>query len=185
MLLVLLTAEDCGLGSRKAIEVDSFEDRMFHELERSFVSEEMDKEHLQALEKRAIQKFYELVDYLNIYTDTSLDIQFRQQAKAMLGKTFISKTDLDAFYFLLKLEEDANSEILINPKGDLIRLNVDSVKMNREFSLSSDSNYEGELNFTINQQGAISQEKIQVVALKISKHFGSNSLEVWELFFKL
>lgn len=184
MVLVLLTAEDCGNNSPPP-SPDELRLNVFENIEDEFTSEQLSEKQLAAFEIRAEQKLVEIFDLVNIYADTSLDVQFRQQAVQSIKAAFISKTALDAFYCLLKLEEDTSSEILINQNREFIRLKVDSVKMNNEFTLSSNANYEAELNFSINQQGVILQEKINVVALKTNKNFGSNSLAVWELFFKL
>ncbi len=61
LLLMLLTAEDCGDSYSGAQQSELNEMKMFDELQGSFVSEELDAESLLALEKRAVQKLQELV----------------------------------------------------------------------------------------------------------------------------
>ena len=88
MLLVLLTAENCS-NNNVADRNDQKLNSMFTNIENDFVNDELSEVALSAFEKRAIQKLKDISDYINIYADTSLSVQFRGQAKQMIEADFV------------------------------------------------------------------------------------------------
>ncbi len=181
MLLVLLTAEDCSDNYSESQQTDRIEIQMFQELEDNFISEDMDAAHLKALEKRAVQKVQELVDYLNIYADTGLDIQFRQQARQMITEDFILDTDLQDFLMKHEMMEDLENSVLLNAYGGTASFSVESVQLHEPFEQSQNSEYKSQLTYQFQNSNIV----LGVSATKTTKYFGNEKLDVWELFFEL
>lgn len=180
MLLVLLTAEDCGFGSGESQQVERYESNMFQDLEDNFVSKELNAERLLALENRAVQKLQELFEYLNIYADSSLDVEFREQARQMIREAFTSETNMHQYFLTQGLHEDLENLLLLNSEGKAVKLDVSSVSIGKSFEYTN-SIYKGQLNYKFQNSEAI----LGVKAIKIAKSFGDEKLEVWELFFEL
>ena len=90
LLLVLLTAEDCA-GPSESYKAEMKErqiSEMYQSIENDFINDELSMKSLDAFEKRAIQKLKDISDYINIYADTSLSVQFRIQAGQMIKESF-------------------------------------------------------------------------------------------------
>lgn len=178
-LLFLLTAEDCGSGFNEAEQVETAEYKMYSELERGFVADELDDEKLKALEKRAIQKFNELSDYMNIYSDSSLNVQFRKQAGQMMKEAFVSEKEWLIFIESMKLTEAPEQYLLLNAEGELAVLKLKLPAVEKPFMrLAMD--YRAQLNYQFQDSTKI----IGVLATKKTKRFGDEALFVWELFFE-
>ena len=185
LLLVLLTAEDCSERGSESQQIKSYGTNMFLELEKDFVAEELEPESLQALEKRAVQKLRDLVDYINIYADSGLNVQFRQQARQMMSEAFVTELDLHTFFIEHEFKEDTFSQVLFILEGKKIHANLESVFVTKPFKITSESNYTGEIGYRLSNQNKSSENQIKIVARKVHKTFGEDSLEVWELFFEL
>ena len=192
MLLVLLTAEDCSDSSYETTRVDKLS-VMFSEIEDDFVNDELTQETLSAFEKRAGQKLYDIVDYMNIYSDTSLYIQFRKQAKQMIQKNFNTTYDELKFYITLGLVEDSlNAVIYYSENLKAFKTSISSSSITEHLQLNSISEYSGQIEFTQevvfeNSTGIIEtntfQRQLQILSLKTSKVFGDKTEEVWEVYF--
>lgn len=181
MLLVLLTAENCGDNYSESQQTDIIETKMYQELEDTFVSEEMDAEHLMALEKRVVQKVRELFDFLNIYANSGLDVQFRKQAKQMISDLFVTRQDLQEFLLKHEYVEDLENSVLLNLEGGTVSFSVESIHLIEPFELNQNSGYTSEVTYQF-QNSTIN---LGVSATKTTKYFGKENLDVWELFFEL
>ena len=178
-LLFLLTAEDCGPGYNAAEQAETIESAMFRELESSFVAEGLDAKRLQALEQRAIQKFYELSEYMQLYADTALDMQFRRQARQMMVKTFVSEVEFLNFIVSLDFREDLGQYLLLNTQGEPATFNWKFPVSGNPF-LHSPKGYKTQLDYMSQNKKKV----IGVLATKKTKVFGDQTLLVWELFFE-
>jgi len=191
MLLVLLTAEDCSNNS----DVVTKEDRLtgvFQNIEAEFAKDKLSEEILSAFEKRAVQKLKDIADYINIYADTSLSVQFRKQADQMIQENFYEKNDVNDFYKGLELLEDTVNGILYHSGNvRIFKTAVDSINISERLRLKPDSNYAGGIKFSqkiylINQTDTIvstsSQSRISILAIKTIKNFGDKTEEVWEVY---
>lgn len=181
MLLMLLTAEDCGDSYSESQQAELNEMKMFDELQGSFVSDELDAESLLALEKRAIQKLQELIEYLNIYADSNLNVQFRKQALQMIGEAFISEQDLQKFFFKNELVVDSIHQVVFSGDKESVKFNIEFIQVSKAFKPFQDSSYKGRLTYEINS----SETFLDVLAIKTTKSFGKEKLDVWELFFMI
>jgi len=191
MLLVLLTAEDCGNNSG----VITKEERLtgvFRNIEDDFAKDELSDEILSAFEKRAIQKLKDITDYINIYADTSLSVQFRSQANQMIQENFYEKGDVNDFYERLELLEDTVNGVLYH-SGNVrtFKTAVDSINISDRLRLKSGSNYIGEIQFSqkiylINSADTVatntSQCRLNILAIKTRKNFGDKTEDVWEVY---
>lgn len=180
LLLFLLTAEDCSNGGREPSMTQS-QISMFDQMEKEFVKTELTAPDLIAFEKRAIQKLNELIDYLNFFADSSLDIEFRQQARKMIVESFASEDDYRLFVNQYGWIEVVNIELLNSAKGETLSLSVERTQM-LEAMTSSDLDYVGKISYKLN----ISEERIlKVRVLQSEKLFGSEQMKVWKIVFEV
>lgn len=126
---------------------------------------------LRAFESAAAQKLSDLADYLNIWTDTSLDSTFRLQAR----------------YMIAALAIDGEQICKDPPIG---RISIDSVYVIEPLTISGDSEYKGLLGAvriltggTVGQEPALHPEKItvRIIATRSAKPFGTDTLATWSL----
>ena len=181
-LLLLLTAEDCG--DSQTVSYATKED-IYQSIEDEFTTDDMSIETLSAFEKRAIQKFNDVADYMNIYADTSYSAEFRIQAGTMIEDAFYSEQDMQKFLNELGLKEDLLSHLLISSDGKQIQIRVDSIGITEEFHRISDTEYQSELSFKYFLNESALTEKAKVIASKTSKQFGNDSIFIWELYFSI
>jgi len=185
LLLVLLTAEDC---SDKAVEL-TYEERqtaMFHEMENGFEKQQPGPEALEAFEERSLQMVTEMVDYLNIYADSSLTKEFRLQAKQMLNDLFIAKEEFDSFLFSFNLFEEKENGIIYAKNKNFIHFDIISSSISESLTQQSDTSYSGNISFVLssNIEGIKPQNrKLEIRLQRTQKQFGKNSAKVWDLFF--
>lgn len=191
MLLVLLTAENCG-DSNTVVTKEDRMSGMFQNIENEFINNELTPDILNAFEKRAIQKLNDLADYLNIYAQPNLDKEFRIQAVQMVRELFYSESDIPNFYKELELVEDTAARILYSSKnGGTFKTEINSIKVTRNFQKQSVSNYAGELRFTQKVFCITSGDTVltntytrrsKIFVLKTKKEFGSEIQNVWEVY---
>jgi hypothetical protein len=191
MLLVLLTAENCGNNSG----INTNENRLnrtFQDIEENFVGNELSADVLSAFEKRAVQKLKDITDYMNIYGDSNLSKPFREQASQLIKKTFYEPDDLRHFYNDLKLQEDTLNRILCF-RGNIgtFKADIDSVFLSNNLRMTSFLQYRGEIQFSqsvfvIHNTDTIVAinfpYKLEILVLKTKKKFGDKTEEVWEVY---
>lgn len=191
-LLFLLTAENCGDGNPQ-IPREEKSVSMFQNLENEFLDDELTPENLSAFEKRAVQKLSDLADFINIYADTSLSVEFRLQAKQMITKSFKSEKDLQSYYQCFSFFADTTSDVLYySENAASFFTEINSIIITESFQKTTNSGYSGVLQFshTIfnlfsgdSIVSNLSQHQIEILALKTEKDFGTSSQEVWEVYF--
>lgn len=191
MLLVLLTAEDCGNNSG----INTHENRLnrtFQDIEDNFVGNELSPDVLSAFEKRAVQKLKDIADYMNIYGDSNLSKPFREQASQLIKETFYEQDDLRHFYNDLKLQEDTVNRILCFRENiGTFKTEIDSVFLSNNLRMTSFLQYRGEIQFSqrvfvIHNTDTIVENnypyKLEILVLKTEKKFGDKSEDVWEVY---
>ncbi len=154
-----------------------------------FESAELSPETLKAFEMSACRKLNDFADYFRIYSDQSVEITFRNQARQMINDLF------------------ADSMIIINRKiteagkqenmslTDFLDLQVaereftgepvfDSIFVSRHLTRTGESIYSGSLSFvrTINVHAPVGQEGCRLYAMKKNKCFGNDTLTIWSVF---
>jgi hypothetical protein len=193
-LLVLLTAENCG-GPSESYKVEMKERQisdMYQSIENDFIKDELSIEDLNAFEKRAIQKLQDITDYINIYADTNISVQFRKQANQMIVENFIESNDVNIFYKNLELLEDTlNTALYYLKYGGLFKTEFSSIEITNHFKKEPDLKYKGEIQL-IQRIAYISQSdtfvtsfprRIGMIAIKTEKYFGNEIEDVWEVYF--
>jgi hypothetical protein len=194
LLLVLLTAEDCA-GPSESYKAEMKErqiSEMYQSIENDFINDELSMKSLDAFEKRAIQKLKDISDYINIYADTSLSVQFRIQAGQMIKESFPENTYVQKFFNSFELQEDTVNGFLYHT-GNLqtFRTAIDSVVISDRLTLKSVSNYTGTIQFTqktvlINSTDTIVSNsfrcRLNIMAIKTRKNFGDKTEDVWEVY---
>lgn len=194
MLMVLLSAENCG-GPGNIYKAELREKQIsdaYLNIEKEFVKDELSIEDLNAFEIRAVQKLKDIADFININADTSISVQFRKQANQMIRENFIEKSNLKIFYKNLEILEDTlNSALYYIKYGGIFKTEFNSIEIVNHFQKESDLEYSGEIQFSrkisfLNQSETVVTsipQRINILALKTEKNFGSETQEVWEVYF--
>jgi hypothetical protein len=191
LLLFLLTAEDCG-NNNGQVSKDERENEMFQKMEDKFSDVELSDASLSAFEKRAIQKLKDISDYINIYADTSLSVQFRKQAGKMIQESFLEKISLQKFFNEFDLQEDTMNSVLYHSENmKIFKTAIDSIFIRDQLKMKSVSEYAGEIQFIqkivlkSSAETVVSNTfrcRLNIMAIKTRKNFGDKTEDVWEVF---
>lgn len=181
-LILLITDEKCSETGSSSVQP---REDVYQTIQNEFTKDEISTETRMAFEKRAVQKLKDLVDYINIYADTSYSAEFREQAKQMIKDAFLSEQDVLPFITELGLMEDSTSQVLFTDSGSQFQTSADSIIISKEFQLTAEDDYEGEISFNFSAGEITSTERIKIVVRKALKQFGETSIYVWEVFFEL
>jgi len=162
----------------------------------SFESDHLSEQTLRAFEVKAIQKLADLADYLQIYSDKSLDESFKDHTWQMILNLFIS----DSVRVNLKIsDEQKEQNLAINElfktvpgKGKpYIGSTFDSIELSEPLHKINELTYTGSLNFVQNfglsagtnsETAGSVQKKIEIIATKVRKQFGSDTLQIWQVY---
>jgi hypothetical protein len=150
---------------------------------------------LRAYEATAKQKLIDFSDYIKIASDTSVNIVFRTQAAEMAGKLFKSGSTV------VEKWNNGNAghgvETVDSLLGKSIAIRINSyiqpvqITVQNPLKMKNDSVYQGNLafypqrNFFVKNDSPLASNElliIDVYAVKKVKHFGKESLSVWEVF---
>jgi len=188
MLLFLLTAEDCSDTS----VMDRKEARLtntYRDIENNFAEDDLSDNTLFAFEKRAIEKLKDISDYINIYADSSLSVEFKTQAKDMIRESFFELNDVKVYFNNLELREDSvNTTLYYSKYGQSFKSEIHSVRVTNHLSKNHGSDYIGEIQFTQIFRVINSIDKVtfygsaKIMAVKTEKYFGNEVQEVWEVY---
>ena len=185
IFLVILTAEDCSnLGSESTV-VETRTD-FYAELEKDFKTESLSPDKLKAFEERSLQMIDDLVDYLNIYSDTEKHVEFRKQSRELIQEMFVSDEDLDVFFDMMDIWEDkTNYKILVNGKKNAVFI-LESKKIAGGLKFNQNENYDGKLEFVVSVLKSENEKRavdLNTILKKVEKQFGQESNLVWKVFF--
>jgi hypothetical protein len=148
------------------------------------------------LEIQAKQKLADFCDYLNLYTDASLDSAFRNQARRMIRELFVSDT-VQINTFLASKTGGRNLPLndfllsLANPAYPSLILFIDSVTTVSSLHRADEISYRGLIVFqrslgfrTASDPSLGDNESMaaEMIAVKATKVIGSDTLQVWEVF---
>jgi hypothetical protein len=134
-----------------------------------FRSDSLSVAMIKAFEATAVQRFYDYNDYVNIASDTTKALQFRNEARKIISALFLPGTEP------VKIKRPY-SLFYVNVKEGLKPLN--------------DSVYSGRLEFTfVSERMPVYSDQlirdsavIDVFLVKHSKEFGKEKLRVWDVF---
>lgn len=165
-------------------------------LKTSFEAGQLSTESLKAFEEKAKQKLIDLADYLHIITDKSLDQSFKDQAMHQLSDLFIS----DTVTIGIRLSKKADSKPMVfnaflkysySTDFNSIDFLFDSISVSETLHLTHENQYSGKLNFIGHFKGyqasdttisSLEKKTADIVAIKINKRFGNDTLQVWQVF---
>lgn len=184
MLLVLLTSEDCSNSGSEG-HVGNVKKDFYAELESEFKTETLAQEKLFAFEQRSLEMMEDLIDYLNISSDTTNPVEFRAHANNMIRETFYSKKDMELFHELIYKsgKRDKNSKVDNLSYLNLLLINKSIPEKIHE---STWETYSGKIEFEIassNLNNETIKGQLTILLKKVEKEFGEEKDLVWQLFF--
>lgn len=191
LMLVLFTlcAPSC-VDEQAALHEEAILTEARNDIRAKFETDYLNETSLFAYEKTAKQKLADLADYLNLLTDTSLDLTFRIKAGKMIKNTFTSE---QSFVMLNIYDKALDVEQLIGQglenKLSPLFFSIDSIRNQEPFHRIGDSKYSGILQFSQKNTdlskpnlAPFSTHKIvEMYLINESKAFGSDTLKVWNV----
>jgi len=164
-------------------------------IQREFEADYLSEEARHAAEINAMQKLHDLADYVEVFSDQSLDSAFREKAGEMIGEMFISEIVRLSFGQMKnnKMKSVSLGEFLKTGFGDDIRKTkviFDTIRVLEPLQKSDGSTYSGKLaaSQTIvlypSADSIISSSKpitIHFISSKQNKIIGTDTLKVWKV----
>jgi len=161
-----------------------------------FESADLSPETLKAFEMSASRKLTDLADYFRIYSDKSVDITFKNQARQMIIELFADSTMM-----INRKITEAGKQGNVSLTDFLDRQVAekeftgapvfDSISVSRHLTRTGESRYSGSLSFvrTISVHSPEGQElknrtrlSAGFCAMKKNKSFGKDTLMIWSVF---
>ncbi len=200
--LIVFSLWSCSSSERKmameASKQDSIglKDSMAVVKTYEFEKDTLSASSLKAFELRAIQKLYDVADYIQILSDRSIDKSFRIQARQMMLGVFSDATNTISFNASV---EETLEKISINDFTDKmlagqypkLKVEINRVKILQSLQRKNKDTYEGQLIFQQDTYRIDPTKKVKLnehkmkanIALtRITKSFGATSKEVWIVF---
>ena len=161
-----------------------------------FESDDLSQKSLRAFEEKAKQKLVDFADYLSIYSDKSLDKAFKDQSQQMIIDLFISESTRVKILPRGKMKEESlpvKQLFSLDFMSDYNSLEFifDSIKISKPLYRTNDLCYTGSLNFSQQVKSfssfdssitVASARKVDIIATKVRKPFGSDTLQIWRVF---
>ena len=186
-LLVILFVAGCASAYREnsADEVLAEAVPTEAELEDQLTRDRLSEAQLDAFEIRAQQKLRDLIDYLAIAADSSLDSTFRQeavrQAEALLAPSPMLVRESEA----RSTAKPLSSSPLPNRLVRIPIAAVTTLTIQQPLSPDGANQYQGTLSFSApaaDGDEGTTQHEATMVLQKIEKRFGDEVELVWEVF---
>ena len=161
------------------------------EIRNQFGSDNLPAKSLEAFESKARQKLTDLSDYLNILSDSSMNISFRAQSRLMLINTFLSDTARISNRFLARTDPgNVQVKALADDHYSPGTIRLDSIRIIDHLHFMPDYRYHGRLSFQRRIRvtsardttwSAPAEFNAEFFVSKISKSFGNEKLQIWNL----
>jgi hypothetical protein len=161
----------------------------------TFTADSITFNELKAYETTARQKLSDLSDYLNIITDTTLDLRIRQQAYNMILDLFIPGEPVVKQLAAICPDWKSASEDLLHfqgtPEVAPCRIRPSGIIISEPFARKNDSTYKGTLSFyqqnhlpvkVPEEQYPTGSYTIDIYLIRNIKTFGSQHLKVWDTY---
>jgi len=191
-VLMILCAPSCEDEQEIANREDAILEAAANNIRDEFETNYLNEASLFAYEIAAKQKLSDLSDYLQIMTDTTLDMSFRKKAGEMIKSTFQSENDkLD----LIELNEGPVKEYKVSRiinmglDGKLPHVNfaVEFIQVYKHLNRTDNNTYSGILRFVQNYTDQAVPKQItnsikreaDFYVVKKDKVFGTDSLKIW------
>jgi len=196
IILSLFTtyAPSCGDEQANAIREEAILSTTKNEIRSEFETDYLTETSLFAYETTAKQKLSDLAEYLQIMTDTSLDMSFRVKSGDMIKNTFLSENEI---LQCVEQDEEPVKELkicLLIKKGLENKLphqtyTFDSIGIYKPLHRIDNTTYSGVLRFSQNFTDAASPEQIinslrrnaDFWVIKKDKVFGTDTLKIWNV----
>lgn len=165
-------------------------------INKAFEADYLSEQTLRAFEVKAKQKLIDFADYLHIYTDKSLEESFKDQARQMILDLFIS----DSVHIKIRISKEQKEmnltiteflRIVPGSGSNAIEVKIDSLEISEPLHRIGDGRYAGSLKFSQSFKefssndnsftGSLSK-KVDIIATKIRKQFGSDTLQIWKVY---
>lgn len=194
LMLLIIGAPSCMDEEEMARQEQAALEEVREDIRNEFETEYLTEASLYAYETTAKQKLTDLFDYIQIMTDTSLDMSFRIKASEMIKSTFISENITVA---VIGENKDASNEKKVSHlirKGLKNKLpdlyySVDSIQIFEPLHRIDNNTYSGILWFLQSftepasaKRGITSIKRFtHFYVLKEDKVFGTDSLKIWNI----
>lgn len=165
-------------------------------INKAFEADYLSEQSLRAFELKAKQKLADLADYLQIYRDKSLDESFKDHTRKMILDLFISgnvNIDLEVSDEM-KENNPAINEFLdmdASPGLNFREFRFDSIEISEPLHRVDEFHYTGSIGFSQRYEflsvtnpantGSLNR-KVDIIATKVRKHFGSDTLQIWKVY---
>ena len=197
LVYFLFSSKSCETTEKKNYDLEETAlARTRDSIRNEFVSDDLSEKSLRAFEGKAKEKLIDFADYLNIYSDKSLDKAFKEQAHQMILDLFISDSTSVIILPRGRMKEDSytlkqflNLDLLLN--YNFHEIIFDSIKISKPLYPINDFCYTGSLNFSQQvkyvssfdpSDELSSNRKVDIIATKVRKPFGSDTLQIWRVF---
>jgi hypothetical protein len=197
LLYLLTTAKSCDRQEQYGTSLDQSRVKNAQDsIKSTFGSDTLSGASLRAFEAAAKNRLTDFSDYLAIHDDTSVAETFREKAREMIRGLFISENSV------LRLADPGNPggrkvsvrQLLASGGGHsekFGRIITDSVRVTQSLERIGDSMYTGTLSYSYSPAGkerakargqALSGGTVDFHLIKHQKHFGTDTLMIWEVF---
>jgi hypothetical protein len=184
--MAMEASQQDSIGLKDSIAVKTYE----------FEKDSLSASSLKAFELRAIQKLYDVADYIQILSDRSIDKSFRIQAKQMMFDVFSDASNTISFSDNPEgsLERISISDFLdkmLASQFPKLKMEINQVKTVQGLQRKDKDTYNGQLTFhqatyridptrkvKLNEH----QMKANISLARITKTFGTTTKEVWIVF---
>lgn len=193
-VLLALCAPSCEDEQEIANREEAILTTEMNDIRSEFEMDYLTEASLFAYEITAKQKLSDFSDYLQIMTDTSLDMSFRIKASEMIKSTFLSED------VVLELSDPDKGRAKglevklmikngLEDKLSLLPFSFDSISVLKPISRIDNSTYSGVLWFSQNFIDPVYPEQIiksikkynDIYVLKKPKVFGTDTIMIWNV----
>lgn len=194
MVLASIYAPSCSDQDSGSADDESRLNQSIDSISETFGSSILDDWEFDVFERKAKQKLADFADYLNVLSDTTIDMVFREKSGELIRKMFISK---DVVLHLSRPQEtdgvDYHPDQLVSAglsnKLDFYSCALDSVSMNHPFKKINSFEYITKFNFDLNARKGKSNsiptftriKNIQVFLLNETKVIGNHRISTWNV----
>jgi hypothetical protein len=156
----------------------------------SLGQDSLNTENIEAFKHRAAQKVQDFADYLELLSDTTVNMAFKDQAEDMAIKLFSSeecKIDIAINSNKDKLPENIREfiqSVRQNAYG-IFRVELGKILTSKEIEKTTDSTYKGFFVFSANiikETAYATRWMVNFEIKKVSKDFGGETKEIWEVY---
>jgi hypothetical protein len=149
-----------------------------------------------AFEEKAKQKLIDFGDYFTIYSDKSLDAQFREKTGEVMKDLFCNNEASLNFKMnesdtRTRMDIEELMESLQKTKYNILQLKADSVQTFSALERMSESAYKGKLKYLQQIEGMMDSDTILIdrttmlcefYVMKVKKNLGRESKMIWKVF---